>query len=687
MTISLLELKGVGEKGLTKLEKIGVSSAEDLLFHLPIRYQDKTKITKITDLEEGKNYLIEGIVEKANIFFYKKRMFVVRVSDETGSIQLRFFYFNKSQMTNFSLGRPVRCFGEIRNNNQMKEIVHPECNFFDLDNVPPLDKYLTPIYPTTEGLYQSSIRNFIKQTLELLKSKKIFFPEILPKKILEKYDLVDINSALLNIHEPNKDTSYEDLISSDNKNKKRLVFEELLAHQLIFKRIRNFNKKLNSFKLDNNNKPIKKLTANLPFLPTKSQNIVMEEIIKDMQNETPMMRLVQGDVGSGKTLVALFGALHAISNGYQVAFMAPTEILSHQHFQSIKIMLKDFNINIALLYGGIKRKEKEIIIEDIRLGNIDLIIGTHALIQNQIQFFNLALVIIDEQHKFGVHQRMTLTTKGKNLETYPHQLILTATPIPRTLAMTLYGNLNYSVIDEMPKGRQEINTIALPENRRSEIFERISMQCKEGNQVYWVCPLIEESDALECKSAINTHLELEGELQGIRLGLIHGRMKIHEKEKVMNEFRNHNIDVLVSTTIIEVGLDVPNATVMIIENSERMGLSQLHQLRGRVGRGEKKSTCILVYKEGLSEIAKNRIDILRRCNDGFEIAKEDLEIRGPGEILGKKQKGDINFKIANITRDYKYIKDTKECSEIISNKASELLAKRWITEAIEIGKA
>jgi ATP-dependent DNA helicase RecG len=565
--------------------------------------------------------------------------------------------------------------------------VHPECNFFDQDNIPLLDKYLTPIYPTTEGLYQSSIRNFVKQTLVFLRSEKIFFPEILPKKILEKYNLVDINSALLNIHEPNKNTSYEDLVSSNNENKKRLVFEELLAHQLIFKRIRNFNKKLNSFQLNDNNKPIKKLITNLPFLPTKSQIIVMDEIIKDMQNDTPMMRLVQGDVGSGKTLVALFGALHAISNGYQVAFMAPTEILSHQHFQSIKIMLKDFNINIALLYGGIKRKEKEIIIEDIRLGNIDLIIGTHALIQNQIQFFNLALVIIDEQHKFGVHQRMTLTTKGKNLETYPHQLILTATPIPRTLAMTLYGNLNYSVIDEMPKGRQEINTIALPENRRSEIFERISMQCKEGNQVYWVCPLIEESDALECKSAINTHLELEGELEGIKLGLIHGRMKIHEKEKVMNEFRNHNIDVLVSTTIIEVGLDVPNATVIIIENSERMGLSQLHQLRGRVGRGEKKSTCILVYKEGLSEIAKNRIDILRRCNDGFEIAKEDLEIRGPGEILGKKQKGDINFKIANITRDYKYIKDTKECSEIISNKASELLAKRWITEAIEIGKA
>ena len=687
MTISLLNLKGVGEKGLIKLKKIGINSAEDLLFHLPIRYQDKTRITKISDLEEGKNFLIEGVVEKANIFFYKKRMFVVRISDETGSIQLRFFYFNKSQMTNFSVGKSIRCFGEIRCNNQVKEIVHPECNFFDQSNVPPLDRYLTPIYPTTEGLYQSSIRNFIKQTLVFLKSEKIFFPEILPKKILEKYDLVDINAALLNIHEPNKNTSYEDLVSSDNKNKKRLVFEELLAHQLIFKRIRDFNKKLNSFQLNDNNKPIKKLITKLPFLPTKSQIIVMDEIIKDMQSETPMMRLVQGDVGSGKTLVALFGALHAISNGYQVAFMAPTEILSHQHFQSIKIMLKDFNINIALLYGGIKRKEKEMIIEDIRLGNIDLIIGTHALIQNQIQFFNLALVIIDEQHKFGVHQRMTLTTKGKNLETYPHQLILTATPIPRTLAMTLYGNLNYSVIDEMPKGRQEINTIALPESRRSEIFKRISMQCKAGNQAYWVCPLIDESDALECKSAKNTHQELEKELKGIKLGLIHGRMKMHEKEKTMNDFRNHNIDVLVSTTIIEVGLDVPNATVMIIENSERMGLSQLHQLRGRVGRGEKKSTCILVYKEGLSEIAKNRIDILRRCNNGFEIAKEDLEIRGPGEILGKKQKGDINFKIANITRDYKYIKDTKKCSEIISNKASELLAKRWITEEIEIGKA
>ena len=459
MTHSLLELKGVGEKGLLKLKKIGIKTVEDLLFHLPIRYQDKTKITNISNTEEGKKYLLQGVVEKANIAFYKRRMLVVRVSDKTGFIRLRFFYFNKSQIENFSIGSNIRCYGEIRVSNKVKEIVHPECQFFNKNNIPALEEYLTPIYPVTDGLHQNSLRRIIKQSLVLLKNKKISFPELLPKEVLKKYKLIDINSAIFNIHNPDKNIRYEDLVSSENKNKKRLVFEELLSHQLVFKRIRSFNKTLKSFQLDNNNKPINKLIDKLKFRPTQSQMIVMDEIIKDMQRITPMMRLVQGDVGSGKTLVALFAALHAISNGYQVAFMAPTEILSQQHYQSIKLMLKSFNINISLLYGGMKVKEKEVIIEDIKLGNTDLIIGTHALIQNQIKFYNLALVIIDEQHKFGVHQRMTLTSKGKNSETFPHQLILTATPIPRTLAMTLYGNLDYSVIDEMPMGRKKIDTI------------------------------------------------------------------------------------------------------------------------------------------------------------------------------------------------------------------------------------
>ena len=687
MSTDLLDLKGIGKKGLEKLNKIGIETTEDLLFHLPIRYQDKTKFTKISELEPGKKYYIEGIVERSNVVFYKTRMFLVKISDPTGFIQLRFFYFNKSQMKNFSLGRKIRIYGELRLANKVKEMIHPECDFIDEKNAPELDQFLTPVYPITEGLHQKSIRNFIKQTLLLLKNKKIFFPEILPKKILDRFNLIDINTALLNIHNPNKNISYEELLGSENINKKRLIFEELLAHQLIFKRIRALNKRLSSFALNNNEKPIKQLISQLPFEPTKSQLKVMKEIIQDMQKNTPMMRLVQGDVGSGKTLVALFGALHAISNGYQVAFMAPTEILSEQHFQSIKLMLEGFDINIAILYSGIKAKEKEMIIEDIRLGNIDLIIGTHALIQNQISFANLALVIIDEQHKFGVHQRMTLTSKGKKIDTFPHQLILTATPIPRTLAMSLYGNLDYSIIDEMPKGRQDIDTIALPEERRSEVLKKISAKCKDGNQVYWVCPLINESEVLECKAAINTYEELRTELKDINIGLIHGKMKMQEKEKVMSDFRSKKIDLLVSTTIIEVGLDVPNATVMIIENSERMGLSQLHQLRGRVGRGNKKSSCILIYKSGLTELAKTRINILRKCNNGFDIAREDLDIRGPGEILGRKQKGDINFKIANITRDYKFINDTKDCAEDISNKASEKLAKRWITEEIEVGKA
>jgi ATP-dependent DNA helicase RecG len=687
MTIDLLDLKGVGEKGLIKLNKIGIRTIEDLLFHLPIRYQDKTKIAQISNSAVGNKYYFEGTIEKSNIIFFKKRMFLVRISDETGFIQLRFFYFNKSQMKNFSVGKKIRCYGELREVNNVKEMIHPECEFFESNEIPELNKFLTPVYPITEGLYQFRIRNFIQQSLELLKTKKIYFPEILPKKVLEKYNLIDINTALLNIHNPDSDTSYEELITNENINKKRLVFEELLAHQLIFKRIRSFNSKLLSFELNNDEKPIKKLINNLSFNPTKSQLNVMRDIINDMQKNTPMTRLVQGDVGSGKTLVALFGALHAISNGYQVAFMAPTEILSQQHYQSIKLMLKDFDINIAILYSGMKAKEKAMTIEDIRLGNINIVIGTHSLIQKQIKFFNLALVIIDEQHKFGVHQRMTLSTKGKKYDTYPHQLILTATPIPRTLAMTLYGNLDYSVIDEMPRGRQEIDTIALPEDRRNEVLERITSKCKDGSQVYWVCPLIDESEVMECKAATNTYEELCLKLKDINIGLIHGRMKMQEKEKVMNDFRSKKIDLLVSTTIIEVGLDIPNATVIIIENSERMGLSQLHQLRGRVGRGEKKSNCILIYKSGLSEIAKNRIDILRRCRNGFDIAKEDLDIRGPGEILGKKQKGDINFKIANIARDHKFIKDTKECSNIISSDTSEKLAKRWINEEIIIGKS
>ena len=687
MNEDLLDLKGIGEKGLIKLNKIGIRSIEDLLFHLPIRYQDKTKLTKISDLEPGKKYFIEGKVEKSNIIFFKKRMFLVRLSDSSGFIQLRFFYFNKSQMKNFSEGKTVRCYGELRLANKVKEMIHPECEFIDQNNIKKLEENLTPVYPITEGLQQHRIRNFIKQSLEMLKSEKIFFPEILPKKILEKYKLVDINTALLNIHCPHKNESHDELINSENINKRRLIFEELLAHQLIFKRIKALNKRLISFKLDDNKKPIEKLIKKLPFEPTGAQLNVIKEIISDMQKRTPMMRLVQGDVGCGKTLVALFAALHAISNGYQVAFMAPTEILSEQHYQSIKLMLEDFNINISILYSGIKAKEKEVILEDIKLGNTDLIIGTHALIQNQVRFANLALVIIDEQHKFGVHQRMTLTTKGKKFDTFPHQLILTATPIPRTLAMSLYGNLEYSVINEMPKGRQDIDTIALPEDRRNEVLKKISSKCKDGSQVYWVCPLINESEVLECKAAINTYEELKIKLQDIKIGLIHGKMKMTEKEAVMSDFRRKKIDLLVSTTIIEVGLDVPNATVMIIENSERMGLSQLHQLRGRVGRGDKKSSCILIYKSGLSETARRRINILRKSGNGFDIAREDLDLRGPGEILGKKQKGDINFKIANITRDYKFIEDTKDCANEISSKASEKLARRWITEEIEIGKA
>ena len=687
MSLKLSDLKGVGEKITEKLLRIGIKEVEDLLFHLPIKYHDKTKITKVSDLEEKKLLQICVKIEKVNVVFYRRRMLIIKASDETGSIQIRFFHFNKDQIKSFKEGKYIKCFGELKVTKNIKEFIHPEYRIIDDIKELILEDTYTPIYPITDGLRQASIRKLIKQAIKLLHEKKILLKEVLPQSILEEYKLEDIGKSLVKIHIPEKYDDINKFNDSISKYRRRLIFEELLAHQLSFRRIKIYNNNLKSFQIKNNDELNAKLISQIPFKLTKAQENVIEEINLDMSKGSPMLRLVQGDVGSGKTIVALFAALHVIKEDYQVAFMAPTEILAIQHYQYVKQLFKSFDVKVSLLYGNMSSKEKEIIREDIRLGNINFLVGTHALIQSEVDFLNLAFVIVDEQHKFGVHQRMSLSSKGKYKDKFPHQLILTATPIPRTLAMTLYGHLEYSIIDEMPKGRKPIDTKAICEDRRDEVIRKIKTACANGSQVYWVCPLIEESDLLECKAAVKTYNDLRSTLPNINLGLLHGRMKLKEKESVMNDFRNKNINLLISTTIIEVGLDVTNATIIIIENAERMGLSQLHQLRGRVGRGKDKSTCILLYKSGLSDIAHSRIDILRKSVNGFEIAKEDLNIRGPGELLGKRQKGAVSYKIANIAEDYKLIPEVTKCSEQIPENIAELLGKRWIVNEVEIGNA
>tara|TARA_B100002051_G_C16728143_1_gene636540 strand:- start:198 stop:2255 length:2058 start_codon:yes stop_codon:yes gene_type:complete len=685
--VKLQELKGVGPKIQEKLNKLGIYQVEDLLFHIPSKYLDKTTISPILDLKENQSALVQGEIIKVSSFFYKKKIATIKIADESSSLRIRYFNISKDQVSSFKEGRIVRVFGEMRKVGNTKEMIHPEYKFID-DTNNSLEETYTPVYQVTDGINQSRIRSLIKQAIYFLKENKLEVKKIIPRKIEEKFKLLDIKECLLNIHQPKKIKDFKKFEEYVYKYKKRFIFEELLSHQLNFERVKRFNKTIKAFQINASAQNSLLLKNQLNFTLTNSQQEVISEIQNDLNKENPMLRLVQGDVGSGKTIVALFAALHVILNGYQVAFMAPTEILAVQHFHYIKNLLESFNIKVSLLLGNQKNSEKISIREDIKLGNINIVVGTHSLIQKEILFKNLALTIIDEQHKFGVHQRMHLFSKGKSNEIYPHQLILTATPIPRTLAMTMYGHLDYSIIDEMPLGRKKIITVAKPEEKRNEVVLKIKSICEnEKIQVYWVCPLIEESETLQCRTATETFENLQKELINMKVGLIHGRMSFSEKEIIMKDFKNNKIDILVATTIIEVGLDIKNANIIVIENAERMGLSQLHQLRGRVGRGSKQSTCILIYKTGLSENALKRIDVLRNSSDGFDIAAEDLKLRGPGELLGKKQKGSINYRIANIVNDYILLPEVKKCCNLLTEKEIDLLSRRWQKEEVDISRA
>ncbi|WP_438363453.1 ATP-dependent DNA helicase RecG [Thalassotalea mangrovi] len=672
-------LKGVGPGVAAKLEKIGLNTLQDVLFHLPLRYEDRTRVYAIRDLLPGLHTSVIGEVVDCQISYGRKRMLLCRINDGTGELTLRFFHFSAAQKNNLSVGTMLRCFGEIHRGARGFEIIHPEYKKFDSDEPHiAVEENLTPVYPTTDGLRQVSLRNICDQALQRLKRGSV--EDLLPAGTFD--EAISLVEAIQIIHRPPADVALTALEEGRHPAQLRLIKEELLAHNLSMLKLRQSSDKHAAIPLHIDAQLERTFLDSLPFSPTNAQQRVVNELREDLAKPVPMMRLVQGDVGSGKTLVAALAALTAIGQGYQVALMAPTEILAEQHAINFSNWFSPLGINVGWLASKSKAKVKQHALQAISDGSMQMVVGTHALFQEQVQFANMALIIIDEQHRFGVHQRLELREKGKIDDCYPHQLIMTATPIPRTLAMTAYADLDTSVIDELPPGRTPIKTVAIADVRRDEVIDRVRLSCTEQNrQAYWVCTLIEESEVLECQAAEDTANYLQAQLPQLKVGLVHGRMKPTEKQEIMDAFKAGDIHLLVATTVIEVGVDVPNASLMIIENPERLGLAQLHQLRGRVGRGGVASHCVLMYKSPLSKTATKRLSVLRESNDGFLIAQRDLEIRGPGELLGTRQTGLAELKIADLVRDGDLIPD-------ILPKASELwrhhpdvaqaLIQRWL---------
>ncbi|MDG6828443.1 ATP-dependent DNA helicase RecG [Glaesserella parasuis] len=678
--VPLTALSGVGAAISEKLSRIGINNVQDLLFHLPLRYEDRTRITPIADVRPESFATVEGFVQLTEVQFGRRPILSTTISDGTSKITLKFFNFNAGMKNSLATGVRVKTFGEIKRGRFMAEIHHPEYQIIRGNQPLELAETLTPIYPTTEGLKQASLRKLTDQALALL--ERVQVAELLPDEFNpHKYSLKE---ALQLLHRPPPSVSSELLDKGEHPAQKRLIFEELLAHNLAMQQVRMGVQQHFAEPLCYQTDLKQRFLATLPFQPTNAQSRVTAEIEQDLAKPFPMMRLVQGDVGSGKTLVAALAALLAIDNGKQVALMAPTEILAEQHAHNFANWLRPFGIEVGWLAGKVKGKARTAQLEAIKNGDVQMIIGTHALFQDQVEFHHLALVIIDEQHRFGVHQRLTLREKGAKGDVYPHQLIMTATPIPRTLAMTVYADLDTSIIDELPPGRTPITTVAISEDRRDEVVRRVYQACKnEKRQAYWVCTLIDESEVLEAQAAAAIAEDLQCALPDLRIGLVHGRMKPQEKQAIMAEFKAANIDLLVATTVIEVGVDVPNASLMIIENSERLGLAQLHQLRGRVGRGATASHCVLMYKAPLGKISSKRLQVLRDSQDGFVIAEKDLEIRGPGEVLGTKQTGMAEFKIANLMRDRKMIPLVQNYAKQLTLKypdTAKQLIRRWLDE-------
>ncbi|PNO54571.1 ATP-dependent DNA helicase RecG [Aeromonas caviae] len=675
--ISLDSLKGVGSKMLEKLERLGLATVQDLLFHLPLRYEDRTQVWPIGDLPPGLHGAVEGEIQDTQLVMGRRRMLVCRISDGTGSLTLRFFNFTAAQKNSLAQGRLIRCFGETRPGKYGLEMAHPEYKLLGEEQAGQTEEALTPVYPTTEGLRQLTLRSLTDQALAQLDLYGV--EELLPAGLYPQQ--IDLAAALKLLHRPPPSVALALLESGQHPAQQRLVLEELLAHNLSVLKVRAQAQTQLARALKPAPELVEQLLGALPFTPTGAQSRVVAEIARDLQQSHPMMRLVQGDVGSGKTLVAALAALQAIGNGCQVGLMAPTELLAEQHAINFARWLEPLGIKVGWLAGKQKGKAREEALAAIADGSVKMVVGTHAIFQEQVVFQRLALVIIDEQHRFGVHQRLALREKGEREGVHPHQLIMTATPIPRTLAMTAYADLDTSVIDELPPGRTPITTVALPDSRRQDVIERVRLACEEGKQAYWVCTLIEESEVLECQAAEDTAAELQTLLPGLHIGLVHGRMRPVEKQRVMEEFKAGILQLLVATTVIEVGVDVPNASLMIIENPERLGLAQLHQLRGRVGRGSVASHCVLLYHAPLSKTAQSRLGVLRETNDGFLIAQRDLELRGPGELLGTRQTGLADLKIADLVRDQPLIPQVQKMARFLMDKHPahvEPLIRRWL---------
>lgn len=667
-------LKGVGAALAEKLLKLDIRTVQDLVFHLPRQYEDRSRITPIGGLRPGLSAQVDGEVVLADVVFGRRRSLVVKVQDGTGTLTLRFYHFNNAQKDRMTRGTRLRIFGEARLGATGIEMYHPEYQPIGADMPPPSDT-LTPIYPVTEGVTQLRLRPLVAQALARMSAGNL--PDWLPAGENRGWSLT---AALRYVHAPPPDADRAALVAGHHPAQQRLAFEELVAHQLSLQKRRAELRAYTAPALPDATALQARFLATLPFPLTGAQQRVLTEIAADVRTDKPMLRLVQGDVGAGKTVVAAMAACHALASGAQVALMAPTEILAEQHALNFSRWFEPLGIRVVTLLGrmGVKaRREANAEMADGRAG---IVIGTHALFQDEVRFHRLALVIIDEQHRFGVHQRMALKQKGEQGLLVPHQLIMTATPIPRTLAMSAYGDLDTSVIDELPPGRTPIQTVLVANERRPEIVERIRAQCLQGRQAYWVCTLIEESEQLQAQAAEATFDDLQTALPELRIGLVHGRQKAAEKAAVMQAFKQGELQLLVATTVIEVGVDVPRATLMVIENPERLGLAQLHQLRGRVGRGAEQSFCVLLYQTPLGQLGRERLGIMRETTDGFRIAEKDLELRGPGEVLGTRQTGEMSFRLADLLRDAPLLPAVQACARDLLQQhplAAEGLLLRW----------
>jgi ATP-dependent DNA helicase RecG len=682
-------LRGVGEALAERLGRLGVAQVQDLLFVLPLRYEDRTTIVRIGALLPGTRAVVEGEIQLAQVVYRRRRQLQCSLSDGTGFLTLRFFHFSGSQQQGLARGTRLRCFGEIRRGPQGLEIVHPEYRRVSGGEAPP-EETLTPVYPLTEGVPQGRLRALIAQALHELETAAV--RDWIPAQVLESLDLPSLREALQYVHRPPREAQLDELAAGRHPAQRRLAFEELLAHQASLRLMKRAARTDPAWPLDDPAAMSARLTAALPFALTRAQARALSEVESDLRSSVPMVRLIQGDVGCGKTVVAAAAAARAVGSALphapdehlQAALMAPTELLAEQHWRNLDQWFRPLGLSVALITGSQPARTRRSALEAVASGDIRVVVGTHALFQEGIEFSRLGLIIVDEQHRFGVQQRLRLREKGSKLGRFPHQLIMTATPIPRTLAMTAYADLDISVIDELPPGRTPVRTVVVPEERREEVVARIVAACRAGRQVYWVCPLIEESDELRSQAAEETAAALVEALPEVRVGIVHGRMPPAKKDAAMLAFKAGRIQLLVATTVIEVGVDVPNATLMVIENAERMGLAQLHQLRGRVGRGSEASTCVLLYRAPLSPLARQRLKVIRDTNDGFEIARRDLELRGPGELLGTRQTGLAQLRVADLTRDADLLPRVQEAAELLIAQYPDsiaALAARWIGTA------